>query len=373
MDLRIRNLETRFLPSISLGGQAVYQSDLPSIPISAPGFSLPSISHDQYRVGVTVDQLLYDGGLTNSQKAIERSSSDISVQEIAVATYSLRESVESAWFGILLSEAESASLTVLAEDLEARLDQARSLVDRGAATASNAEILEAEQIRIRQRIRAAESRRTAGFDVLNELTGLSLSEDTPLSLTLENGRYPGVGRRPELDLFDLSRQNLESLSALKLRSTRPRISSFVDAAVGRPQGLDFFQNEFGPFVSLGVRISWSFIDWNRSSRDRQVLALQSDGIRAREDAFMQQINATAAKIVREIEQLQDDLTADAEIIALRARISNESRSKLDNGVITATDYLVERNAEYRAQLDEQIHRIQLAASRARLVTILGAL
>ena len=370
-DLRIQNLDARFLPSMSLGGQAVYQSDVPSIPISVPGFSLPSVSRDQYRVGLSINQLVFDGGLTTAQKDIERSSSDISGQEVVIAIYGLREQVEAAWFSILLSQAETVSLGVLEEDLQARLDQAKALVGRGVATASNSDILEAEMIRLRQRKEAVNSRHWAGIDILGELTGWSVDQDARLALPANETMRSG--KRPEEDLFELSRRMLDNQAVLASRRTRPRVTSFVDAAVGRPQGLDVFQNDIGPFVSLGVRVGWSFWDWNSARRDREAIVLQAEAITAQEEAFMQRIRTLAAQVKREIERLEASLVGDLEIVALRARVSAEARSQLDNGVITATDYLVERNAEHRAGLDGQFHRIQLAQARVRLVSILGAL
>ena len=75
---------------------------------------------------------------------------------------------------------------------------------------------------------------------------------------------------------------------------------------------------------------------------------------------------------RDIERLEANLEGDAEIIELRARVAAESRSRLDHGAITATDYLVDRNEEQRARLGREAHLIQLAQARVRLATILGA-
>jgi outer membrane protein TolC len=113
-------------------------------------------------------------------------------------------------------------------------------------------------------------------------------------------------------------------------------------------------------------------DWNGSSREREVLRLQSEAVTAREEAFEQRVRTAAAQVRREIERLEAHLEGDAAIVGLRARVSAEARSRFENGVITATDYLAERNEEQRARLAESVHRIQLAQARARLATILGA-
>lgn len=40
-ELRIQNIRARFLPQLSSSGQALYQSDVPELPIQMPGFSPP--------------------------------------------------------------------------------------------------------------------------------------------------------------------------------------------------------------------------------------------------------------------------------------------------------------------------------------------
>jgi len=104
-DLNLETLRSRRLPAVSLGGQAVWYSDIAEIPLSVPGMELPSVSHDQYRLGLSLDQLVYDGGQVGAMLEVERSTSDVAAMEVAVDTYGLRERVESAWFGVLLADA----------------------------------------------------------------------------------------------------------------------------------------------------------------------------------------------------------------------------------------------------------------------------
>jgi len=243
-------------------------------------------------------------------------------------------------------------------------------VERGVSTGSDADVLRAELIRIGQQVDAAASRRRAGLDVLEELTGWTLGDDVELDLPAPGDE--SARRRPELDLFEARRTDLDRRAAVASTATRPRVTSFAEAAVGRPQGLNLFENRIGPFFTLGIRVKWPLWDWDASSRDRQAIRLRSEAVSAQEESFLQANRAAAATVRRDIERLEAHLAGDEEIIGLRQRISDESRSRLDHGAITATDYLVDRNAEQRARLGLEAHRIQLAQARARLATILGA-
>ena len=136
--------------------------------------------------------------------------------------------------------------------------------------------------------------------------------------------------------------------------------------------MNFFENDLGPFFSVGIRASWTPWDWHVNARERETLALQADVVRAQEEAFDQGLRGRAARLRSEIEAIESQLALDPEIIELRRRIADDKRSQFDSGIATATDYLTERNAEHRAGLAERQRRIQLAQARAALETLLGA-
>jgi len=56
--LNTQNLNTNYLPSLNLNGQASYQSDVTHINISLPGVSIPSVSKDQYKINLNLEQLV---------------------------------------------------------------------------------------------------------------------------------------------------------------------------------------------------------------------------------------------------------------------------------------------------------------------------
>jgi len=371
--LKVRNLDARYLPSVALGGQATYQSEVATIPFSLPGERPVVISKDQYKVMFNMDQLVYDGGLVAQQKAIERAARDVAQQEVAVDLYRLRDQINAAYFGALMAQAQRASLQTLEEDLQARLGQVQARIRQGVLTASNADVLAAELIKIRQQQTDAESRRLAALDVLSERIGQALAADVVLALppSPDAGRDLPATARPEYRLFDLTKTRLSQQEGLAARKNRPVVATFAEAAYGRPPGLNFFKNEFRPYFSLGLRVKWAFWDWRTGMREQEMLALQREVVSAQEATFTQSLNVALTQAVREIARLETLLQSDAEIIALRARIAAEAASRLENGVLTATDYLVERNAEHQARLTEQLHRIQLVQARVQHATIKG--
>lgn len=370
LGLRLANLGTRLLPSVSLNGQAVYHSEVASIPFSLPGTSAPSVPHDQYKVSLGVEQVVFGGGLVSGQKALEVSATQVATQEAVVAAYAVRERVEAAYFGVLLAEAQAASLELLHADLSARLEQVRVLVAQGAGSQSNADALQAERLRVEQQQAVAASRRRAALDALEVLTGQELGDGVALAESLPAPAESA--QRPETELFQLTRDQLDRQAELAQRRRRPRVQAFGEAAYGQPPGLNLFEDSFKGFFSVGLRFTWSVWDWRTAQRDQTEARLRADIVTAREDAFDQQIRLAASQAAAEITQAEEMIARDAEIIALRERVAQDAGVRLENGIATATDYLMERNAAFQARLALDQHRIQLMQAQARYSTILGA-
>lgn len=370
--LRVENLNARYRPSLAVSGQASYQSEVPEIALNLPGAAPPSVSKDQYKVALNVDQLIYDGGLIAGQKRLERVQRDLSQQEVAVELYNLRAQVNAVFFGVLLAQAQQASLQTLEADVQARLDLIRSRVAQGVVLESNADVLAAEVIRIRQQQIEVAANRRAALASLGTLLGRPLADDVVLAVPDVTVEPTAEQRqRPEYEVFDLTKTRLAAQEALAARKLRPQVVSFAEAAYGRPPGLNFFRDEFRPYYSVGLRVRWSFWDWHTSRRERETLVLQQEMVEAREETFTQQIDVAVQQELHDIARLEELLESDAEIIALRERITAQAASQLENGVLTATEYLTERNAEHQARLTRDLHRIQLAQARVRHLTTIG--
>ncbi len=371
--LNVQNLGARYLPAVSVRGQAVYYSDVAELPLDVPGARIPAISHDQYRVALNVDQLLYDGGVTAQQQALEQVRRDLAQGQVQVELYKLREQVNAAFMGALLFEAQAASLRTLEADLRARLTLVTSLVKNGVVLPSNADVLEAELIKNAQQQAEAAANRRAALAVLGELIGRTLPEDAALALPeADLAAAPTTARtRPEYRVFALNKGLLAQQARLAARKNRPTVSAFAETAFGRPPGLNLFDNTFTPFFSAGLRLNWTAWDWHTSRRERQALALQQELVAAQEEAFAQGVRVALQQQLQDIRRLEEQLSRDDEIIALRQRVAAQAASQLQNGVITATDYLAERNAAHQAELTRQLHRIQLAQARVRYLTTRG--
>lgn len=386
-ELQAENTAARLLPSLSASGQFLYQSDVPELPFQASGMTTPEVARDQYKAAVNVEQIVYDGGRTSAQVAAERAALDVESEQIEIEFHKRKERINEAYFGALLQEAALANLTLLRDEIQARMKALGAHVREGLSAAGRVEVLEVELLNIDQQVSDARSGRRASLAVLESLTGLQIGEETALLVPdfssldfavegvqafLDKGAGRRVsGGRPEYRVFDLNRRHLERRRDLSERRNRPTVTSFATAAYGRPPGMNIFENSLGPYLSLGAAVRWPIWDWGSARRDRQMLALRKDVIDAQQETFTQGVRAVVEHERREAARLLDLLASDREIIRIRARIAERAAGELENGIISATDYVVEQHAEQQARLTLERHRIELAYARVRLLTTLG--
>lgn len=367
--LRIANINAALYPKLVAGAQAAYQSAVPELPFDGS----VSVSRDQYKFSLGFEHLLYNGGTSGVQREMERLQGELGRDNAAVEVYNIRDRVEVAYFGVLFQQASAATLRASEETLEAELAQLRARIAEGVATEADADVLEVELLGIRRRIDDAEAGRAAAMSVLAILTGLDLGASTTLALPEPQAVDPSTGARlrPEYRAMEVSRRLLSARQELVARRRRPQVGAMVEAAYGRPPGQNIFEDTFQPFITAGVRLQWAVWNWGIGAREREALDVEADMVTAREEAFTQQLRASIEQQTRDVERIATLLATDEEIIARRQRITEQAASRLANGVITATEYIAVRNAEHQSRLALEMHRIQLAQARAKLVTTLG--
>lgn len=371
-ELNSDNLGSHYLPGVSLKGQAVYHSDVVKFPFDMPGFPA-GIPNDQYDLALDVNQLIYDGGEISTRKRISAIEGNLGSIETEIELHQVRDRVNSLFFEALLLQSEIELTASLAEDLGSQLEVVRAGVSGGVVLRSDADILEAELIKVEQDLDASSIRRKGTLAALSRLMGRPFNETTVLVPPTHAALLVRTtGRRPEFGLFEQQIDRLKQIEALSSVATRPHLSGFGQAGVGRPPDLDLFSDEFGPYFVLGVRLNWKLWDWSQAGRQREIRQIERQIVSSEEETFARQLAVESELQLSAIERLDAMLARDDEVIVLRNRIAMDASRRLENGVITATDYLLERNQAHRAELRRAIHEIQLVAARVQYATTIGA-
>lgn len=364
--LNVANLRTAWLPELSVSALAQYQSDVTTAPFSMPGVTPPSQPHDRYEASLNVQQLIWDGGVNARRIELEQLRHETDRHRLETELYRLKEQVNETFFTILLLQQRATSLDLLAEDLQARHDAVRARVAGGVMLPSQADILSVEMLKVRQsRIELDQLLGTA-FDLLSVLTGLSLTGSKTLVLA---AALP-EGQRPEYALFDAQQAAIEASLRLNRASYAPRIAAFGQGAIGRP-GLDLFSDSFNPYFIVGVQARWQLWNWNTGRREREVMQYQLRDVEDQRRTFDTRLEMDIIRQEALIDRLSAQLLLDDEIITLQESIAREAGSQLENGLITATEYVIALNAAHQARLQRRVRELELHQARITLQTIKG--
>jgi outer membrane protein TolC len=369
-ELNVRIANTGYYPDVSLNGQASYQSEVTKF--NLPGGDGPhGISKDQYEASVDVIQRIFNGGAVGIRKELEQSKGQQEIDATKVELHQIRSQVDQVYFGILLSQQQSKTIKLLISNLEEQLLTVRSKVENGTLLSSQQHILEAELIKVRQDSVESRSNIRAGYQVLGELIGEEVSMDIKLQLPKEKVDYQSLQpQRAEYELFKSREKIIEQQKKLAATQKWPALSAFGTAAYGRP-GLNFLNDDFHDYYIVGLKVRWNFWASQNAERQQQILNIQQQKVEQDRRSFSRQLNASLDRIQERIAGIKENIVRDKKAIVLRKKIVEESASQLNNGGITATEYVTELNQANQARLSLYINQVRLAQAQTDYLTTLG--
>jgi outer membrane protein TolC len=375
--LRLRNISAQWLPTVAVDGQAQYQSDVAHLGTTVPGFSsLFSPPKDTYDTSLRLNQRVFDPTVS-AQSSLERAQLAENQARLRSTLFALRQQVNDAFFAAAALQARAGSLAATIADLAARLGETNARVREGTALPAEAAAIEATLLERQQDADALQASRRAALDRLGTLTGSTVGDSDTLMLpnlamavTQARQAAPTVRARPEYGQFARTRDRLARQQELTTAEERPRLSLFGRVGYGKP-GLNFAQSEFESYGLAGVRLQWNVWTWGSGAREREALAIQQQVIAADEAAFARGLTTSIDGDLTAIDRLQRSLATDDRIVMLREQVERATQLRLQEGVVTASEYL-DRSAELlHARFARATHQVELAEASARLLTTLG--
>jgi outer membrane protein TolC len=372
-DLKIKNLNAKYYPDLNLFGQATYQSDVTRIDLTPfPAIKIPFLTKDQYRVGFNVDQLIWDGGAIGDSKALESVQSDASQKSVEVELYNLRQRINEAYFNVILMRKKQEQLDITKADLVDKLTTIRIKVYNGVMLGSNADILDVEIQKIEQSTQEVQAGIKTSVFALEQLINANISDSTFFELPAPEFEEikDTMQLRKEYQLFSLNKSSLDAMQELNSSKYYPKIAAFGQYMYGKP-GFNMFNPDFQTFYIVGLRASWDIWDWNSTNRENEILNIQKDILNSQEDVFSLNLSIAMKNYLNEINKLNNLIEKDKQIIMLRQKIVGQASSQLDNGIITATEYVADVNAESQARLALEVHNVELIRAKVNYLTQAG--
>ena len=363
--LTVKNIMKGWLPQIAIAAQATYQSDVTSWPESMKGtfqqlgINMKGLSKDQYKIGIDLQQTIYDGGTISSLRSIARQEEKVQKAQVETNLYQVRKRVNEMYFSLLLLNEQIK----LNNDVKALLlsseKKLASMLKGGTIATSDFENIKAERLSVEQQNESLKSQQQMLQHLLSTFCGIKVSnvqKPAPFETTIS------TNKRPEILLFD----NQLQLSSIKEKALntqiRPKLGIFAQGFYGYP-GLNMFEDMMNRKWSLngmvGVKLSWNVGALYSLKNDKAKLRLQREITENAREIFLFNNQLEEIQQNENIKRYHTMKQTDDEIIMLRTNIRKAAESKLSHGIIDINNLLREINNENAAKIQQTIHDIEM--------------
>jgi len=370
VEYNISNANKAYLPQISITGIGAYIfKGLPSV--SLPGATPREDNKTQF-IGIgQINQILWDGGATRTQREIIKAATEIEKSSIDVAFHSIRERVNQLYFGILVIDAQLDQLTVFRGNIDRNLKAISLSKNNGLAYQTDIDELKAELMNLDQRTIEFKYTRKGYVEMLAYLIGQPLSDTTHLNkpIVLDSIVSPSINR-PELMFYANQRKLVTAQSSMNRVYNMPKVG-LLGAAVLIEPGVSFGTSSLSSLALGGVSLSWNTSGLYKTSNNKQLDKISLDKISSQEETFLFNTNLQLKQASTDIEKQRAILAKDQEIAQLKSKIRTGYQLKYENGVSSMNELIQAMNKESEARSQEALHHVQLLMTLYNYQTLSG--
>lgn len=368
-DYSVSNAAKGYLPVFSVSGQATYQSAVTSFPFQIPGFSIPEFSKDQYKFFAQADQVIYDGGVIKNQKQTSEATEILQQQNLEVELYVLFDRVNQLFFGALLMNEQLKQNDLLQQDIQNGIAKAKALLANGVAYRSSVDELSAQLLQAQQARLELVATKKAFLDMLGLFIDAKPDDNTILEMPAAPVLIDSINR-PELLAFEYQKKLFDLQDELLKDQLKPKISFFAQGGYGRP-GLNFLSDNFSWYYTGGLRLNWNFGSLYSLKNKQHLSSINKNLLDVQKEIFIFNTRISQKQQDANVEKYDSLIEKDDAIITLRSSVKKAALAQLENGVLSAHDYINQVNAEDLARQSKILHEIQLLQAQFSYQNIVG--
>nr|WP_314646078.1 TolC family protein [uncultured Prevotella sp.] len=363
--LTVKNIQKGWLPQVTASAQATYQSAVTAWPESMQtmyqqmGLNMKGLRKDQYKIGVDLQQTIYDGGAISSQRNLAQQEGKVQEAQTEVNLYQVRRRVNEMYFSLLLLNEQIQ----LNEDVKALLQSSEkklsAMVKGGTAATSDLDNVRAERLSVEQQNENLKQQKQMLQRMLSVFCGLEVNNtQKPAPVQIASS----VNHRPEMHLYNSQLELTEAKEKALDTQLRPKLGLFAQGFYGYP-GLNMFEDMMNRKWSLngivGVKLSWNVSALYTHKNDKARLNAQREMIENAREVFLFNNKLEEIQQNENINRYQTMMKSDDEIIVLRTNVRKAAESKLAHGIIDVISLLREINNENAAKTQQSIHEIDM--------------
>ena len=365
-EYNLKNANKAYYPQVGLnaiGGYII--QGLPAFPGSEPSDKLQFIGIGQ------LNQTIWDGGATGSQKQMIRANAAVDSAANEVTLFSIRDRVNQLYFGMLLIDEQLKQVALLKGNLQRNLDAAMLAMQNGIAYQPDVDMVKVELIKAQQKETEFRSARTAYIQMLSQLIAEPVSEDVTIEKPLiSDASLFSTVSRPELFLFDKQRLLVDAQMKSVNVGYMPRIG-LMGAGILIEPGTNFGAATINTLAIAGLSLSWNTSGLYRGNSSRQLSKISLEKINNQQETFLFNTQLQMTQTKNEMNKQQTLLQQDDQIVALKESIRKSYELKYGNAMASMNDVLMAESGESEARSNRALHEIQFLMSVYNLKTISG--
>lgn len=363
-ELTVQNIQKGWLPQVSASAQATFQSDVTAFPDEIQslyqqiGIDMKGLRKDQYRIGIDVQQTVYDGGAIRHRKEVARGQAGVEEAQQEVSIYSIRQRVNEMYFALLLLDDQIKLNRDLQELLDGNEQKLLSMYKNGTAAESDYKNVKAERLKVVQQLTSLQSQRQTVARMLGVFCGIEVKSPVKPSVS-----GPTEGNlRPELRLIDAQIRLADAQEKALDSALMPRLGIFAQGFYGYP-GYNLFEDMMHRRWSLngmvGARLTWNIGALYTRKNDKARLQLTRQTAENSREVFLFNNNLEQIQQNESIARYRKLMADDEEIISLRSAVRGAAESKLQHGIIDVNGLVHEINQENAARVQQSMHEIEM--------------
>jgi outer membrane protein TolC len=316
-----------------------------------------------------VNQAIWDGGATKTQKKIINATAETDKASVDVSIREIRSRVNQVYLGVLLVDEQLKQLQEQDSILDNNIDRIKKLNDNGMAYKTDVDEIKVEKLKLNQQKKEFDYTRNGYLTMLSFLAGVRFDNQTIFQKPVVTSQLTTLEIiRPELSLYKSQRNLVNAQAGMQKVDLMPKVG-ILGAAVVLAPGISS-SSATSIFVA-GLSASWNISGLYKNSNEKQLTLQSLDKINVQEETFLFNTKMQLTQTSADIEKQEAVLAEDDEIVSLSQTIREGYQLKYDTGAGPMHDLLDAILKENSARAQKAIHEMQLLMTKYDYKTISG--